>query len=229
MTTRQSEFWAGMRATIPLVIGAFPFGMIFGALAVTSGLSALGASAMSALVFAGSAQFLATGLIKDGVTTGLIVLITLVVNLRHALYSATLAPHMKHLPQRWLALLGFALTDESFVVVIERYNQPDTTPYKHWFFLGSVLIMYVNWSLWTFVGVRAGAAIRNPESWGLDFALSVTFIGMVVPMIKDRAVAACVAVAAISALLFAVLPYQLGLIVATLLAVCAGMLVERKN
>ena len=136
---------------------------------------------------------------------------------------------MKHLPQRWLALLGFGLTDESFVVVIERYNQPDTSPYKHWFFLGSVLLMYFNWSLWTFVGVRAGAAIHNPQNWGLDFALSVTFIGMVVPMIKDRAVAACVAVAAVSAILFAVLPYKLGLIIAALLAVAVGVLVERNN
>src|SRR5258708_2730227 len=135
--TRRGEFWAGMKDTFPLVVGAIPFGTIFGAVAGTSGLSTGGAAAMSAFVFAGSAQFIATTLLASGASVPVIVLTTFVVNLRHALYSVSLAPHMKHLPQRWVLPLAFWLTDESFVVVISPYIQPDSSPFNPWYFLVS--------------------------------------------------------------------------------------------
>jgi 4-azaleucine resistance transporter AzlC len=182
---------------------------------------------MSAFVFAGSAQFIAAGLVASGTSTALIILTTFVVNLRHSLYSASLAPHMKHLPQRWLLPLGFWLTDESYVVVINRYNQPDTSPYKHWFFFGSALSMYLNWQLCTYIGIRAGQTIHDPQRWGLDFALAVTFLGMLVPMLRNRPILICVLVAGISSVLFYGLPNKLGLIVAALLAVGAGVVAER--
>lgn len=225
--SRQAEFWQGVKATFPLVVGATPFGIIFGALAVNGGISPPATLAMSALVFAGSAQFVAAGLVASGVGVGIIILTTFVVNLRHALYSVSLAPHMKHLPQRWLLPLGFWLTDESYLVAIERYNRPDSSPYKHWFFFGSAIFMYTNWQFWTFVGLRAGQAIPNPEAWGLEFALPVTFIGMLVPMLRERPVIASALVGGGGALLFSGLPNQLGLIVATLLAVTVGVLMER--
>src|SRR4051812_20505429 len=135
--TRRSEFLAGIRDTFPLVIGAIPFAIIFGALAVNSGLSPAAAMGFSIFVFAGSSQFIGSNLVAQGVGIPLIVFTTFIVNVRHTLYSATLAPHMKHLSQRWLLPLGFWLTDETFVVVITRYNQPDNSPFKHWYHLGS--------------------------------------------------------------------------------------------
>ena len=225
--SRKDEFWRGFRATIPLVVGAIPFGIIFGALAVNSGLSAGAAAAMSVFVFAGSSQFIAAGLFGSGAGLAIIVLTTFVVNLRHSLYSVTLAPHMKHLPQRWLAPLAFWLTDESFLVVAERYRQPDVSPYKHWFFLGSAVFMYVNWNLCTWIGIFAGQTLPNPASWGLDFALIVTFIGMVAPGLRSRPVAMSVWTAGVAAVLLAGLPNRLGLIVAALAGVAAGMLAER--
>ena len=154
--SRKSEFWKGVKATFPLVVGAIPFGIIFGALAVTSGLSPEATMGMSAFVFAGSSQFIAVGLIASGAGTWTIVLTTLIVNLRHALYATTLAPHLKHLPQKWQLPLGFWLTDESFVVTAQRYDQPDLSPNKHWFFFGSALFMYTNWQLCTYIGLVAG-------------------------------------------------------------------------
>jgi 4-azaleucine resistance transporter AzlC len=182
---------------------------------------------MSAFVFAGSAQFIAAGLVAGGAGLVVIVLTTFVVNLRHALYAASLAPHMKGLPQRWLAPLGFWLTDESYVVVIARYQKEDPSPYKHWFYLGSAVFMYTGWQVWTWIGIVAGQAIPNPQNWGLDFALAVTFIGMVVPGLRVRSVAVSVAVAAASALAFNGLPNKLGLIVAALLGVAAGVAAGR--
>ncbi len=229
-TTRRSEFIAGAKATIPLIVGAIPFGIIFGALAITSGISPAGAVAMSALVFAGSSQFIATGLIAGSANPFVIILTTFVVNLRHALYSATLAPHVKHLPHRWLLPLGFWLTDETFVVAVSRYNQRDDSPHKHWYYFGSALSMYVNWQLCTWIGILAVSAIDQEQlaSLGLDFAMIVTFIGMLVPMLKGRPVLAAVIVASLTAVIANPLPHKLGLILAALAGVVAGVVAERR-
>jgi 4-azaleucine resistance transporter AzlC len=224
--TRRGEFWAGVRATVPLVVGGIPFGIIFGALAVNRGLSFGAALGMSAFVFAGSAQFIASGLVAQGIGTAIIIFTTFIVNARHALYSATLAPHMKHLPQRWLALLGFWLTDETFVVVIGRYNQPDDSPYKHWYHFGSAVFMYTDWQLSTLVGLVAGQSIGNIRSWGLDFAMDVTFIGMLIPLIKNRPLLLAAVVAGLSATALYGLPNKMGLFVAALLGVAAGVIAE---
>src|SRR5689334_22326555 len=134
--TRRSEFIAGMRDTLPLEVGAIPFGIIFGALAVNSGLSPFAAMGFSLFVYAGSSQFIGANLVAQGVGIPLIIFTTFIVNVRHALYGVTLAPYVKHLPQRWLLPLGFWLTDETFVMVVTRYNQPDTSPFKHWYHFG---------------------------------------------------------------------------------------------
>lgn len=224
--SRRSEFLAGVKDTFPLVVGAAPFGLIFGAASVTSGLSPAGALSMSLFVFAGSAQFIASGLVASQASIVVIVLTTFVVNLRHALYSATLAPHMKHLPQRWLAPLAFWLTDESFVVVIAHYNKPTEARYKHWYFLGSAVFMYTNWNLCTLVGLIAGRSIPDASKWGLDFAMVVTFMGMVIPMIKNRPVLISVVVAGVTAVLAHGLPNNLGILIAALFGVASGVIAE---
>lgn len=226
LLTKRNEFWAGVRATLPLVLGAIPFGIIFGALAVNSGISPAGTAAMSALVFAGSAQFIAAGLVAGGAGVAVIVLTTAIVNLRHALYSATLAPYLKHLPQRWLLPLGFWLTDESFAVVIAHFRRADEGPNRHWFFLGSAVIMYVNWQICTWIGIVTGQAITDPASWGLDFAMIVTFIGMLAGLIRQRSELVAAAVAGTVALAANPLPNKLGLILAALAGIGAGVAIE---
>ena len=228
MTSPRTEFRAGVKATIPLVIGAFPFGVIFGALAITSGISIPGTMALSSIVFAGSAQFIAVGLVAQGISIPIIILTTLVVNLRHALYSATLAPHVKHLRQRWLLPLGFLLTDEAFVVASTRYNEPGDVTHKHWYFLGSELLLFVCWQIFTWIGIFAGTLIPDPSRFGLDFAMSVTFIGMLVPLIKNRPVLAAVIVASVVAVLTYTMPNKIGLILAALAGVAAGVFFEAR-
>jgi 4-azaleucine resistance transporter AzlC len=225
-----TEFWAGCRAVTPLVIGSIPFGIIFGTLAASSGLSFGGTVAMSAFVFAGSSQFVALGLLTAGTALPLIILTTFVVNLRHLLYSVSLIPYVQPLPQSWKLPLGFWLTDEAFAVAIARYNQPDRSPYKHWYHLGVALFMYVNWQFCTLVGLTLGQMIPNAASWGLDFAMSVTFIGMVIPYLTTRPnqpMIAAVVVAGIAALLAHGLPHQLGLMVAAIAGIATGVIAER--
>ena len=230
----QSEFWSGARDVLPLILGALPFGIIFGTLAISSGLSVGATVALSALVFAGSAQFIAVGMIAAGSGWPLIVFTTFIVNLRHLLYAIALLPHVQHLSRRWKLMLGFFLTDESFVIAIRRYEPPgylDTqsgaSPYKHWYYLGAALTMYISWQICTWVGVTVGQVIPNASEWGLDFAMSATFIGMVIPYIKTRPMGMAITVAGVVAVLAYPLPHKLGLVIAAIAGITAGVYSER--
>ena len=220
------EFWAGVRQTVPLIVGAIPFGIIFGTLAQTNGLSFATAIAMSACVFAGSSQFIALGLLGAGSPIGIVVLTTFVVNLRHLLYAVSLVPYVKHLSQSWKLPLGFWLTDENFMVAIQRYRHDDPSPYKHWFQLGSALAMYTSWQLCTLMGLTLGAGIPNADAWGLDFAMVATFIGMTIPYLTNRPMVATVVVSGMTALLAQGLPHQLGLMVAAIAGILTGLVTE---
>ena len=156
---------------------------------------------MSLFVFAGSAQFIAMGLVAAGTVWPMIVLTTFVVNFRHLLYTATLLPHLKKLPQSWQALLAFGLTDETFAVAVGRWRQPDGATHKHWYQLGSMVFMYTNWNMCTIVGIVAGRMLQDIAGWGLDFAMVAAFIGMVMPYLKDRPNCCAVIVAGAAALL----------------------------
>lgn len=230
---RSTEFIAGAKATFPLIVGAIPFGIIFGTLAEPSGLSALGALAMSLFVFAGSGQFIALGLLAAGASIPIIIATTFIVNLRHLLYAANLVPKVRHLPQRWRVLMAFGLTDETFAAVSSRYLRRDDIETAHWFYLGSFLAMYGNWVLCTAVGVALGELFPDMTQWGLDFAMSVTFIGMVVPYLTSRPMWAAVIVGGMMAIATAALPHKLGLIVASLCGIAVGlslfMLEKRKQ
>lgn len=220
-------FGQGMRDTIPLVIGAIPFGIIFGALAVTSGLSPAATMAFSLFVFAGSAQFIAAGLFAQGAGALLIVLTTAIVNLRHALYGASLGPYVRGLPQRWLVPLAFWLTDETYAVVIRRWQAGGV--HGRWYQLGSSLLMYGNWQLCTLIGIVAGTQLEGITEWGLDFAMVVTFIGIVVPFITTRPMLLCAVVAGATGVLTHDFPNNSGLVIAAVAGIVAGVVAEGLN
>lgn len=224
-TSPRSEFFAGCRGMIPLVVGAVPFGIIFGTL--SNDLSFAATLAMSAFVFAGSSQFIALGLLAVGTALPLIILTTFVVNLRHLLYAVSLVPYLQRSPQIWKLLLGFWLTDEAFMVAIARYHQADLSPYKHWYHLGGAVFMYANWLLCTLIGLTIGQFIPDVRNWGLDFAMSVTFIGMIIPYLITQPMLVAVFIAGISSLFTHSLPHQLGLMVASLMGITAGVLCEK--
>ena len=224
--SRQSELLQGARDTLPLVVGAVPFGIIFGALAIAGGLSPIAAMGMSLFVFAGSSQFVAAGLLAQGAGVAIIIATTFVVNLRHALYSASLAPYMTSLSHRWLLPLGFWLTDETYAVVINRYRRGDSSPFRHWYFLGSALAMYINWQLCTAIGIVAGQQLKSMTEWGLEFAMVVSFIGIVVPMLINRPMVVCAIVAGVTASVLRDLPHQLGLMCAAIAGVAVGYMLS---
>lgn len=225
--SRSASFFEGMRDTTPLIIGAIPFGIIFGTLAGGVGLSAAGAMGMSIFVFAGSSQFVAIGMLANGAAWPMIVLTTFVVNFRHLLYTATLLPYLQRLPKRWQAILAFGLTDETFVVSVARWQQAGDIPNRHWYQLGSMLFMYTNWNLCTCIGLVAGRLLQGIGGWGLDFAMLAAFIGMLIPYLRERPNQCTMLAAGITAIALNGLPHRMGLIIASLVGVGAGVLAER--
>ncbi len=229
MRTARSEFWSGVKAELPLLVGVMPFGMIFGVLALGAGITPVATQAMSAIVFAGSAQFVVAQLFGLG-TPGLVIVLTgAVVNLRHALYSASVSPYLRSLRPAWRWLLAYLLTDEAYAVVITHYQKEgenDPPDLSHWYFLGAGLALWSTWQASTTAGILLGTVI--PASWSLDFTLSLTFIAIVVPTLKDRAITIAALAAGITAMLALGLPYKLGLFSAALVGVLAGLWSERR-
>jgi 4-azaleucine resistance transporter AzlC len=201
--------------------------MIYGVLALDAGLTHAQAQGMSAIVFAGSAQFITTQLVKSAAPGFVIVLTILVVNLRHTLYSASLAPYVQHLPLRWKLILSYLLTDEAYAPTISHYEERNEDPHKHWFFLGAGIALWTGWQLSTAAGITLGAVV--PESWSLDFTLVLTFIALVVPRLRNRPSLASAIVAGGVALIGFYLPYKLGILAAALCGILAGTLLERKK
>ena len=227
MSEQFKTFLAGARAEIPLLIGVFPFGMIYGALALNAGLSTAAAQMMSSIVFAGSAQFITAQLVHDSAPGLVIVLTIAVVNLRHMLYSASLAPYLASLSTRWKALLSYLLTDEAYAPTILHYEANGVTPSSHWFLFGAGCSLWITWQVSTALGIFLGTAI--PESWSLDFALPLTFIAMVVPVLKNQpAIAAALSAGAVALVAFS-LPYKLGLILAALVGIAVGTFLEGRK
>jgi 4-azaleucine resistance transporter AzlC len=225
LNTPRSTFIAGFRAVLPLLIGALPFGIIYGVLAINAGIPIVLAQAISLCIFAGSAQFIAAQLVGAGASGFVIVMTTFVVNLRHALYSASLAPHMNDLPPRWKWLLAYLLTDEAYAIAIAHYRENAGRAHAHWYFLGAGLTLWAGWQAATAAGIFLGTEI--PHGWSLDFALAVTFIALAVPALRTRADLAAALVGGMVAVATHGLPYKLGLILAALCGIAAGLLVAR--
>jgi 4-azaleucine resistance transporter AzlC len=206
--------------------------MIYGILAMEAGLPAAAAQAMSAIVFAGSSQFITTQLVANGAPGLVIVLTIAVVNLRHALYSASVAPFTRRLRPLWKGFLAYLLTDEAYAVGILNYHREENSPEdkkdsSHWYFAGAGLTLWSAWQVSTAVGVFLGAAV--PPEWPLDFTLPLTFIALVIPSLKDRPTVAAALSAGAAALLAFGLPYKLGLILAALVGIAIGMVVEARR
>lgn len=220
-----AAFWSGVRAALPLWLGITPYGLAFGLLGRTVGLGAGATMAMSLIVFAGSAQFIGLGLMSAGASSVLIVLTTLVINLRHMLYAASLAPYLGKLAKRWKPVASFFLTDEAYATVIDRFQAPGAVPTRA-FYMGVCLALYVDWNVSTAIGLALGGLVPDPGALGLDFALPATFIGFLVPLLRGRAAWVTAVVAGVAALALSGLPGRLDVLTATILAATAGWGVE---
>lgn len=252
MSDSRNEFLAGVRAELPILLGVAPFGMIYGALAVAAGLPTAAAQAMSAIVFAGSAQFILTQLIATSTPPVVLLLTVFVVNLRHMLYSASVAPYVHGLKTRWKWLLAYLLTDEAYAVTITYYQQTTAQTHRRDAEAAGVepgmsqhsphlrgevpedagadkrhwFFLGGGLALWSCWQVCTAIGIflgaQVPPSWSLDFTLPLTFIALVIPALVDRPAVAAALTAGIVGAIGAGWPYKTGLVAAALVGIAVG-------
>ena len=223
----KSEFTLGVKKILPILLGVVPFGITYGVLGLSANLTVPVTIGMSSIVFAGSAQVVAVQLFDLAAPAIVILVTTLMVNLRHVLYSASFAPKFRHLSAAWKMVLCYLMTDEAYAVAITHYNQGTALPKKHWFFLGAGLIMWSAWQISTMTGVFLGPVI--PKDLPLDFTITLTFIALVVPMLRDRSTLIVALVAGVIAVCVIGLPFKLNLILAALAAVSIGLAFDRSK
>ena len=221
----REEFLAGSREVAPSLVGTIPFGLVAGVAAISAGMTPLQGIALSVLAFSGIAQLVVCQLVAVQSPLAITVAAALVVSLRLLMYSAALAPHLAHLDRRWRMLIAYLMTDQSFAITVHRYSEPGDRRHRHWHFMGSALTLYVTWQAAVIVGVFAGTGV--PASWSLDFVVVLTFIALLVPVVRTRADLAAAIVAGALALLLAGLPYRLSLIIGSIAGIAAGLGVER--
>ncbi len=210
---------------LPIVLGYVPVGFAYGVLADKAGVGALGTMLMSVLVYAGSAQLIAVGLIQAAAAPLSIVLTTFVVNLRHLLMTAALAPRLSGFTRLQKALFAFEVTDETFAVHAERFAKKGVD--KSEAFLVNV-IAQASWVSGSFLGLAGGGLIRDVKPLGLDYALPAMFIALLAARLRrgmEVLVAGFAAVLAVGLNLAGM--DQWHVIAATVIAAAAGVGVEQ--
>ena len=224
---RYGEFRAGFTATMPLWLGAAPFGAIYAVSALAAGLDWAQTLAMSLFVFAGASQFTAVGLFASGAAPFAIVLTTLIINARHALLAASLAPFVRGARPGAKALLASQLTDESYAIGMRRWlDGAGSLAYQ----FGANLSMYVVWQASTIAGILLGNLIPDPAAYGLDLVFPLTFIGLLVPLLRERVSAAVALLAAMLAIGGALLlPGSWYLLLSGIVASGVGAWLSRKK
>lgn len=226
ITTTKSAFWKGFRDGSPFLLVLAPFAALFGVVATEAGLNILETLVFSIAVLAGTAQFAALQLMSEEAPTLIVIASALAVNLRMAMYSASLAPHFAGAPLWQRALAAYATVDQSAALSLTMYDQDRTMPRaaKLAYFAGIVVIAIPTWYAFTLIGALGGKAV--PDSWALDFALPITFLAMIGPMLRTKAHMAAAFASVFGALAFAAVPYNLGLLIAAVLAMMTGAQVE---
>ncbi len=220
--TYRAQFWQGVRDLLPLVSGVLPFGLIAGANGVALGMSPETIMGMTMLFFAGSAQLAAYQLIQENAPFVIILVTSVVVNLRFAIYSATfaplLAPLKKH--QRWP--IAYLLSDQVYGLCAIPDQMAKSDGERLWYLIGVASSMWLSWILSVIAGVALGASI--PAAWSLEFTIPLAFLAMLVSTITRPVMLLVATVSGVCAVLFQLLPYNSGFIVAVVAGVVAGLL-----
>lgn len=220
--SRSKLFLQGAIAMLPLSIAVIPWGLLAGSYAVESGLTIIESQALSAILFAGSAQLVATGMIKAGASLTTMLLATFFITSRHFLYSVSMRSKISPLPLRWRLALGYLLTDELFAIC----GQQSDKQFNRWYALGAGLSFYLFWNLVTLIGIFAGSYIPSMNELGLEFAVAATFIAIVIPNVKSSPVLAAVVVSLILAVVCSYLGIESGLMIASVGGMFAGYITE---
>ena len=228
-TTRNSALREGVIAGLPFIVVGLPFSVLFGVMATEAGLDVAQALSMSILVIAGASQFTAVQLMSENAPIWIVLSASLAVNLRMAMYSASLQPHLGAAALWQRVLVAYLNVDGSYALSIQNYEARPERPLgdKLAFFFGTMLLMTPTWFIGTYVGAIAGGAM--PDDLAVDFAMPILFIALVGPMLKTLAHMAAAVTSVIAAMALSFLPSGIGLLLAAGLAMAVGAEIERRR
>jgi 4-azaleucine resistance transporter AzlC len=223
-----SSYWQGVRDALPFLLVLLPFAILFGVLATEAGLNIFETLAFSVVVIAGAAQFTALQLLTENAPAVVALASALAVNMRMAMYSASVTPYLGSLPLWKRALVAYGLVDQSYALAITKYEQdPGMRAHQRFaYFIGTISPTLPGWYLGTLAGAWAGEAI--PSSMGLDFALPIAFVALIAPALRTPAHRGAALAASLLALAFTWLPYNFGLIVGGVGGMMVGAEIERR-
>ena len=222
----KSIYFKGVREAAPFALVVGPFGLLFGVVATEAGLNVLEALSFSVVVIAGAAQFTALALLSDHAPTFIAIISALAVNLRMAMYSASLTPHVGGAPLWQRALIAYFTVDQTYACSVLAYEKHPSWGLREKvaYFFGSASPIVPIWYALTIVGAWLGGSI--PEWLALDFAVPITFIAIIAPMLTTLPHVAAAVTSVTLALIFAFLPYNLGLLVAGIGGMMTGAQLE---
>ena len=223
-----APYLRGFRHGLPFLVIVMPFGLVFGVAATEAGLDVFTTMSMTVMVFAGASQLAALQLLRENAPVLIVLVAALAVNLRMAMYSAALTPHLGQAPFWQRALMAFFLVDQPYALCEREFARRPGQPIaaRVAYYAGTATPIAMAWWGSTFAGATVGRAL--PPEWGLDFAAPLTFVAMFAPLLRSAPHVAAAAVSTLLALGLAVLPWNLGLIVAAAAAMATGAFVERR-
>jgi predicted branched-subunit amino acid permease len=219
-------FRRGLINAAPFSLVIIPFALLFGVVATEAGLTLFETMSFSVLVIAGASQFTAMQLMADQAPVLIVRATPLAVNLRMAMYSVALTPHLGALPLWQRSLIPYVLVDQTFATAIAGYDRHPGVPLagKVAYFAGAVAPICPLWHGATFAGAVPGTAI--PAGFALDFAVPITFLAMIAPALRTLPHVAAAFVSVAGALALAWVPCSGGLPVAAVAAMATGAQVE---
>lgn len=227
--TASNQALIGMIRAVPIILGYLPIGLAFGVLASTAGVSPYSALAMSVFVFAGSSQLISVGLIGAGTGMAAITMTVFLVNLRHMLMSAYLAPYLNRLKTWQQVLFSYEITDESFAIHSAYFRRFGVPPKAQIFALN--VSAHLAWIIGTLLGAWVGGRLTiEIEAYGIDYALPAMFIALLVMQIEtSRHIAIAALAAALGLILYLAGLNQLYIIVTTVIAATVGTIATRRS
>ena len=221
----------GVKDLLPMIPGVLPFGLITGANSASLGLSPEMTIGATLLFFAGSAQLAAYQLIQENALPVVILVTTLMINIRFVIYSAAFAPLLHSMKIRHKWPLAYLLSDQAYGLCVSKFAPNDHGREKLFYYIGAAVAMWASWVAFVIMGMFIGEKI--PSSWSLEFAIPLAFLAMLVSIIRDRVSLMTAVFSAVIASCLAYLPYNLGFILAIVGGVAAGFffspLVARGN
>jgi predicted branched-subunit amino acid permease len=223
ITAHRRDLATGARAMLPWAAGVTPFGLVIGVSAAQADLPTLAGWLTGPLIYAGSAQIATIQMLQAGASPAAVIVAALLINARLLFYSAAMAAHWRGTPMWWRLLAGYLLVDPSFVVGVDRYRQPGDRRRAHAHYLGAGLVLWVTWL--TAIAVGAIAGVRLPGWLHLEFLVPLYLVGQVVPRLASTSTRRAAVTAAAVAVVALAAPVHLGVPVAIVAGIAAGLAV----